>query len=88
MPNISIVIPVYNSAATLPELHRRLTAAAAGLGEYEIILVDDGSRDSSWLAIENLARGDSRVLGLRMGRNYGHTRRFSPASARRRAATW
>lgn len=71
MPPISIVVPVFNSAATLPELHRRLAAALDSLGGGEIILVDDGSRDGSWPVIGQLAKADPRVLGLRMGRNYG-----------------
>lgn len=71
MNSLSIVIPVYNSELTLRELHRRLTAVLAPLGEYEIILVDDGSLDRSWSIVEELSKGDGRVRGLRMGRNFG-----------------
>lgn len=68
---ISVVIPVYNSSSTLLELHRRVSEGLRMLGSYEIILVDDGSRDGSWSVIEGMAARDSRVVGLRMGRNFG-----------------
>lgn len=69
---LSIVVPVYNSAEMLPELVARLTLVLAGLGRpYEVILVNDGSRDGSWDAICLLARGDAHVRGIRMMRNYG-----------------
>jgi glycosyltransferase involved in cell wall biosynthesis len=71
MTPISIVIPVYNSESTLRELHQRLSSVLAALGDYEIIFVDDGSRDRSWEVLEQLAGLDRRVTGLRMGRNYG-----------------
>lgn len=69
---ISIVIPVYQAAGSLTELHRRLVAVF-GPAEtlIEIILVDDGSRDASWAVIQGLAAADARVRGLRMSRNYG-----------------
>lgn len=71
--DISIVIPVYNSAATLDKLHRRLTAVLDPLGKsYEIVLVDDGSRDASWAAIETLRAADAgHVVGVQLMRNYG-----------------
>jgi undecaprenyl-phosphate 4-deoxy-4-formamido-L-arabinose transferase len=69
--DVSLVIPVYNSAETLCKLYQRLSGPAARLGRYEIILVDDGSRDDSWAGIQSLASGDPRVLGMRMGRNFG-----------------
>ena len=71
MLTLSVVIPVYNSASTLEELHRRVTAAVSPLGDFELILVDDGSRDASWEQIEKLAGKDARVVGFRMGRNFG-----------------
>lgn len=69
---ISAVVPVYRSAATLVELHRRLTQALSAIVEgYEIILVEDGGGDGSWSVIEGLAERDERVRGIRMSRNYG-----------------
>lgn len=49
-PALSIVVPCYNEEACLPELHRRLSAAAHETvgGAHEIVLVNDGSRDSTW----------------------------------------
>ena len=46
-PLVSVVAPVYNEEETLPDLHRRLTAALAPLGRYEVVLVDDRSSDGS-----------------------------------------
>lgn len=71
-PGISVVVPVYNSADSLPLLVQRLIAALEPQGgALEIILVDDRSRDRSWQVIEELAAQDARVRGLRMMRNYG-----------------
>lgn len=69
---ISAVVPVFRSAASLPELHRRLSGVLSGLtDQYEIIFVEDGGRDGSWSVIEGLAASDSNVRGLAMSRNYG-----------------
>lgn len=69
---ISVVIPVFNSAATLPELTRRLRNAATGWGQdIEIILVNDGSCDASWTVIEGLASSSSEIRGVNLRRNYG-----------------
>jgi glycosyltransferase involved in cell wall biosynthesis len=68
---ISVVVPVFNSEGILSVLVQRLTETLAALGvEYEIVLVDDGSADGSWEAIERLA-ADDHVRGLRLARNYG-----------------
>lgn len=70
--NISVVIPVYRTEATLPELHRRLVAELEQCAEsFEIILVEDCGGDNSWDVIQELARRDPRVRGFRMSRNYG-----------------
>jgi len=70
---VSIVIPVYNEEESLPALIERTTAACQQLGrEYEIILVDDGSRDASAAIISAAAEApDSRVLAVLLNRNYG-----------------
>lgn len=69
---ISAIVPVFRSAPGLPELHRRLSAALSVLTiDYEIILVEDGGDESSWSVIEDIARQDERVKGIRMSRNYG-----------------
>lgn len=69
---ISVVAPVYNEAATVRELHRRLTDALTLLGRYEIVLVDDGSSDGTWEALRDLAQADRHLRLLRLSRNFGH----------------
>ncbi|MFC7500128.1 glycosyltransferase family 2 protein [Enterovirga sp. GCM10030262] len=73
-PALSIVIPCYNEEACLAELHRRVgNAARVAVGDsYEIVLVNDGSRDASWAAMEDLAHGDRRVVAINLSRNHGH----------------
>lgn len=70
---VSIVIPVYNEEESLPELLRRTTAACDSLGrDYEIILIDDGSRDrSADLLLEAAEAPGSRVVAVILNRNYG-----------------
>jgi undecaprenyl-phosphate 4-deoxy-4-formamido-L-arabinose transferase len=69
---ISVVVPVYNGAATLSRLVERLQAVLTPLGEpYEIILVNDGSRDASWQQIACLASASPAVRGVDLMRNYG-----------------
>lgn len=69
---ISVVVPVYNSAEMLPELVKRLEPVLSATGrDFELILVNDGSKDSSWEVIESLAKEKSWVRGLGMMRNYG-----------------
>jgi undecaprenyl-phosphate 4-deoxy-4-formamido-L-arabinose transferase len=70
---ISVVIPVYNSARTLEQLHARLTETLRALGQtYEIVLVDDGSRDDSWAGLERMQSIDpEHVVAVQLMRNYG-----------------
>jgi undecaprenyl-phosphate 4-deoxy-4-formamido-L-arabinose transferase len=71
-PLISVVTPVYRSAKTLPELHRRLVAALETISpNFEIVMVDDRGGDESWEVIQSLARNDRRVRGIRLSRNFG-----------------
>ena len=69
-PDLSIVVPVYEEAASLPELADRIRAACDGF-DYEVWLIDDGSRDGSWDVIEALHAEDARFVGVRFQRNYG-----------------
>jgi undecaprenyl-phosphate 4-deoxy-4-formamido-L-arabinose transferase len=69
-PALSIVVTLFNEAATLEELHRRV-GAALGATDYELILVDDGSRDTTWQIVERLAAADPRVRAVRFKRNFG-----------------
>jgi len=70
VPRLSIVVTLYNEAGTLEELHRRV-ADALGRDDYELILVDDGSRDTTWQVVERLAAGDPKVRAVRFKRNFG-----------------
>lgn len=70
--DLSIVIPVYNSEKSLPELARRLAAVLPALArQYELILVNDGSRDRSWEAICALSGQYAWIYGIDLMRNYG-----------------
>lgn len=71
-PDLSIIVPVYNEAESLPALADEIRAAmdAASLA-FEVWLVDDGSTDGSWAVIEDLHRADGRFAGIEFRRNYG-----------------
>lgn len=72
-PVLSVVVPAFDEDASLPALTARLHDTLKPLGiAYEIVVVDDGSRDRTWAVIERLHREDPRVLGLRLSRNFGH----------------
>jgi len=72
-PRLSALVPCYNEQETLAELHRRLGAACADAAgaDYEIVLVNDGSRDATWPAMVDLARRDPRVVAVNLARNFG-----------------
>ncbi|MBB4086577.1 glycosyltransferase family 2 protein [Sphingomonas carotinifaciens] len=73
-PALSVVIPCYNEAACLALLHARVSAAArAAVGEdYEIVLINDGSRDESWAVMQQLSAADPRLVAINLSRNHGH----------------
>ena len=71
-PDFSVVIPIYNEEENLFDLYKRLSSVLDKLGTYEIILVDDGSRDRSWPIIKELHEKDERVKGVSFSRNFGH----------------
>lgn len=72
MESLSIVVPAYNSEGSLPLLVERLEAVLAGLDRpYELILVNDGSRDRTWEVILSLAAAHPAVRGINLMRNYG-----------------
>jgi len=70
-----VVIPAYNSAQIVAETIRRTNAFLASTGdEYEIVVVNDGSRDGTWSVIEECARMNARIVAIDLLRNYGqHT---------------
>lgn len=70
--SLSILVPVYNNASSLRELYARTVASLTDAGiDFELILVNDGSRDDSWKVIGELAARDRRVKGLCLSRNFG-----------------
>ena len=72
MAHISVVIPVYRAEQCLEELYRRLKEALEPISrDFEILLVEDCGGDRSWQIIEELARRDPRVKGIRFSRNFG-----------------
>ncbi len=72
MIRYSVVIPVYNSAPTLGELCKRIQATMSAHGEYEIILVDDGSADESWKTLKEIHKNhSSQIRIVRLSKNFG-----------------
>ena len=70
--DISVVIPLYNEAESLPELHAWIERVMEREGfSYEVIFVDDGSTDGSWKVIEGLKEKSGAVKGIKFRRNYG-----------------
>ncbi len=74
LPALSIVVPCYNEAACLDILHTRVSGAArAAVGDdYEIVFVNDGSRDDSWPVMQRLAASDPHLVAINLSRNHGH----------------
>ena len=78
-PYVSVVVPCFNEQESLRELHRRVSAVCAsivaskdGEGSYEIVLINDGSRDATWPEMTRLADEDPRVVAINLSRNHGH----------------
>lgn len=70
---VSVVVPCYDEAEVLPHLFQRLSRVADTWGtDYEVVLVDDGSSDSTWQTIADFHRRDPRWKGIRLARNFGH----------------
>jgi polyisoprenyl-phosphate glycosyltransferase len=71
---LSVVIPCYNEERGIHELHRRVTEvcqACAGTS-YELVLVNDGSKDTTWKIMQQVSRTDRHVVAINLSRNYGH----------------
>lgn len=72
-PFLSIVCPCFNEEEVLPEFHRRMRAACQSTGKsFEIVLVNDGSTDSTAAIIDALAAKDPSVVAVHLSRNHGH----------------
>jgi glycosyltransferase involved in cell wall biosynthesis len=74
-PRLSVVVPAMNEEGNIPALHRAIADVLDATDtSFELILVDDGSIDGTWQAIEALSARDRRVIGLRHRRNFGKAR--------------
>ena len=73
-PTYSVVVPFYEEDDSVEELYRRIVAVMDGLGKpYEMVFVDDGSKDDTGKVLERLAEGDPRVTFVELRRNFGQT---------------
>jgi undecaprenyl-phosphate 4-deoxy-4-formamido-L-arabinose transferase len=71
-PEISVVVTLYNEDGTTADVVRRTVGALEGLGRpWELILVDDGSTDATWSAVEGAHAADDRIRGVKLKRNFG-----------------
>ena len=74
MPKFSIVVPFHNEQESITELYGRLKAVMEAAGEcFELVFVDDGSRDQTFHLLEEIAAIDSRVVVVKLSRNFGQT---------------
>ena len=81
--DISVIIPLFNEAESLPELEAWIARVmAAGGFSYEVIFVDDGSTDGSWDVINSLAEANPAVKGVSFRRNYGKSPALNTGFAR------
>lgn len=70
--NISVVVPLYNEVESLPELHAWIKRVMdENKFSYEVVFVDDGSKDGSWEVVEQLAANFAEIRGIKFQRNYG-----------------
>lgn len=70
--SISVVVPIYNDQEVIAELHRRLRPVLEAITDrYELILVDDGSRDRSWEEMLKVRQANEHVRAVRLSRNFG-----------------
>ena len=77
-PDVSVVVPLYNEADNVDDLHKQLTESLEKLGRpYEVLLVDDGSSDGTLERLIAVETRDTRVRVLRLRRNFGQTAAFS-----------
>ena len=71
---VSLIVPAFNEAQNIPLLHHRVSEVLQGQipQQWELIFIDDGSRDATWAAIGQLAAENANVRGIRLSRNFGH----------------
>ena len=84
-PELSVVVPLYNEAPNVNDLHRELTEVLDAWGRsYELILVDDGSTDDTFERLRALHAADPRLRVVRLRRNFGQTAAFAAGFAHAR----
>lgn len=84
-PQLSLVLPIYNEAESLPHLLEELVPALEATGcTFEILCIDDGSRDNSFAELQKLRAQDERVRVVRFRRNFGQTAAFAAGFDRAR----
>ena len=72
MPDLSIIVPVFNEEGSLEELHRQITSVETETNQaFEIVFVDDGSKDNSWDVLKQIAAANNNVKCIRFRRNFG-----------------
>ncbi len=69
---LSVIIPVFNEEANIPVMYKRLTEILGGVIEYEILFINDGSKDASHNVIGGIANNDKRIKFINLTRNFGH----------------
>ncbi len=70
--DISVVVPLYNEVESLPELHQWIVKVMNENNfSYEVLFIDDGSKDGSWNVVEDLHQKNTNVKGIKFQRNYG-----------------
>lgn len=85
VPDLSVVIPLYDEEPNVAQLHRELTAALGAWGRpYEILFIDDGSTDGTFPVLKELQAGDPRVRVVALRRNFGQTAAFAAGFAHAR----
>jgi dolichol-phosphate mannosyltransferase len=73
LPEISVVVPAFREEAALPELVRQVVAAVSQVTQsWELVIVDDGSKDRTWAVLSELAAKTPGVRGIKLARNFGH----------------
>ena len=93
MSKISIIIPVYYNSDTLEDLYNDMKAKIFDrLGDFEIVMVDDGSGDDSWEIMNRLRAQDDRIKCVKLSRNFGEHAAllagFSVCTGDRRTSRW
>ncbi len=84
-PDVSIIVPAYEEAESLSELAEGIRSACEGAGlSFQVWIIDDGSRDGTWAAIQRIHDGDPRFAGLQFQRNYGKSAALSVGFERAR----